>query len=183
MTATFVGLGLIGGSLALTLKQKGFIDHAIGVDLSPEHRKSALQLGLVDETATLQQATKRSDIIIMSIPVDAARNMIVELLDNISDAAVVTDMGSTKVGICEIVGKHPKRGRFVASHPIAGTENTGPKAAFDTLFQGKPAIICEKEKCDKDALQVIADLYAALDIALSWWFIMQSIDQQVLQLV
>ena len=166
MKAAFVGLGLIGGSLALTLRRRGFIDYAIGVDLNPGHAKSALDLGLADEVTTLQEAAEKSDVVILSIPVDAAKNIISELLEVIPEHGVVADMGSTKAGICQVVSHHPKRGRFVASHPIAGTENTGPQAAFDSLFQGKPAIICEREKSDKDALQLVEDLYAALDMPL-----------------
>lgn len=162
MKITVVGLGLIGGSLALSLK--GFQTHIIGVDKKEEHKKMALELGIVDEILSLDEAVKISDLIILAIPVDAARNLLPRILDLITQKAVVVDMGSTKYGICQKVKKHPKRENFVASHPIAGTEYSGPAAAFSSLFTGKTTIICEKEKSTPWAVELVEKMYKILDM-------------------
>ncbi len=162
MNITVIGLGLIGGSLALSLR--GFQTHMIGVDKNPEHAQMALDLGLVDVVLQLDEAVKIADLIILAIPVDASRNLLSHILDLIPPRAVVVDMGSTKSGICSVVREHSKRANYVASHPIAGTEYSGPKAAFSTLFHGKTTIICEKERSADFALKIVEEMYKLLNM-------------------
>lgn len=162
MNITIVGLGLIGGSLALSLK--GFQTHIIGVDKNPEHKATALKLGIVDEILQLDEAVRSSDLVILAIPVDSARDILPFVLDLISENAVVVDMGSTKHGICENVKSHLKRKHFVASHPIAGTEYSGPNAAFSSLFTGKTTIICEKEKSADFAIDMVEKMYRIINM-------------------
>ncbi len=162
MNITVVGLGLIGGSLALSLK--GFQTHIIGVDKNEEHKKTALKLEIVDAVLPLDEAIKISDLLILAIPVDAARDILPHILDLIPATAVVVDMGSTKYGICQKVKNHKKRKNFVASHPIAGTEYSGPSAAFTALFPGKTTIICEEEKSADFALKTVEKMYNLLNM-------------------
>ncbi len=162
MTITIIGVGLIGGSLAIGLR--GFQTRIIGVDNNDKHKKEAIELGIVDAVLPLEEAVKISDLIIIAIPVNTARKILPYILDNISQEAVVVDVGSTKLGICNIARKHIRRKNFVASHPIAGTENSGPKAAFSTLFENKLSIICEKELSSDFALNMVEKMYNILNM-------------------
>jgi prephenate dehydrogenase len=162
MTITIIGTGLIGGSLALGLR--GFQTKFIGVDKNAEHAKLALELGLVDAVLELKEAVKISDLIIIAIPVDSAREILPKILDEINDETVVTDMGSTKAGICKAVENHKRRRNFVAAHPIAGTEYSGPKAAIHGLFNEKTAIIADKELSSDFALQTVEKMFKLLNM-------------------
>ena len=164
MVIGIIGLGLIGGSLAISLKKRGFASKIIGVDKNDIHCKEAIQLGFVDETCALNQILSKVDIVILAIPVDAARKILPILLDAVKNTQIVIDMGSTKEGICKIANAHPNRKRFVASHPIAGTENAGPSAAFDGLFDKKITIICDEDKSESHALNSCIELYAVLNM-------------------
>ncbi|PIB35191.1 prephenate dehydrogenase [Reichenbachiella sp. 5M10] len=146
MIVSIIGLGLIGGSVGKRLKEVGFADQILGVDLSDDHCKKAVELGLVDETVIFQQAVSVSDLIILAIPVDGMTKLLPALLDQIGEGTTVMDLGSTKEQICAVVQGHNNRKSFVAAHPIAGTENSGPEAAFSTLFEGKTGIICDAEE-------------------------------------
>lgn len=168
MKIAVIGIGLIGGSMVRDLRKKLDISKVYGVDLRPEHGSQALQLGLIDELVSMKEAVKNADLIIISIPVDAARDLVTQVLDEVEDHQVVTDVGSTKSGICRSVKQHPKRGRFVAGHPIAGTENSGPTAAIEELFLNKTGIICNKEETDADALKTVVDLYQALGMKVKY---------------
>ena len=162
MTIGIIGLGLIGGSLALALRNNNFGQHFIGVDQNPEHAKQAIALQLVDEIQPLEEACQQADLIIVAIPVDKAKFVLKQVLDIVGEGKVVTDMGSTKSELCEFVTDHPKRKQFVAAHPIAGTEYSGPKAAIPDLYFGKRTIICEKEKSFGTALRLVKDLFESL---------------------
>lgn len=165
MIITVVGIGLIGGSLMTDLKKRGFADHVIGVDTNLQHLNIAKLTGLVDETASLDEAIDRSDLVILSTPVNANCKMLPGILDKIRGTSkVVTDMGSTKAGIAEASGNHPARGRFVAMHPMAGTEFSGPLAAIGRLFDYKTAIICDKELSDPDALATVERMLEVLNM-------------------
>lgn len=159
MTITVIGLGLIGGSMALSLKKRGFAHYVIGVDKNPKHGAEALTLGIADEILPLEAAVQRADLVIIAIPVNAIKQVVVSVLDHINRAAIVIDVGSTKGEVCKSIEKHPKRKNFVACHPIAGTENTGPAAAFDGLFDKKINIICEAEKSFGWALEKVKALF------------------------
>lgn len=162
MRTTIIGLGLIGGSIAKDLRKKGVVTHLYGVDRNPEHGLKALEIGFIDEVTTLEEALPVSDLVIVSIPVSAIAQLLPALLDLISEKTTVIDAGSTKSMICEAVKEHPKRKQFVAAHPIAGTENSGPTAALEGLFKNKTNIICEREKSGEEALKTAEKVFQAL---------------------
>ena len=144
MNVFVIGIGLIGGSLALDIKAT--MDAVLyGVDKSQENLDKALDLGLIDHKATLGDLAN-ADVVFVAIPVDATQQLLPDFLDRVHDNAIVVDMGSTKQHLCEIVANHPKRRNYLAAHPIAGTEFSGPEAAIANLFRGKTNIICEVEK-------------------------------------
>jgi len=164
MKATVVGVGLIGGSFALGLRNSGIATELIGMDRNPEHARKAIELGLVDRIADNDEALKTADIILLAIPVNALNTFLPHVLDLIKESAVVMDAGSTKASICKAVANHPKRGQFVAAHPIAGTENSGPTAAFHGLFKDKTNIICESGKSSIHALELATKIFNALEM-------------------
>ncbi len=166
MKIAVVGLGLIGGSMALDLKQKGFASEIIGVDENQKHQKQAVELGLVDRLALLTDACKQADLVILATPVSAITSLLPQVLNEIGPKAIVTDVGSTKDAMIESVKDHPKRKRYVPSHPMAGTEFSGPEAAHAGLFQGKAAVICDPSESDQDAVKKVEALYLALQMRL-----------------
>jgi len=162
MKIAIIGTGLIGGSLALSLR--GFQTEIIGVDKNPTHAHEAVELGIVDKAMSLEDALQIANLVILAIPVNSAQTLLPFILDNIPDSTVVVDVGSTKKNLCHTVENHPKRKNFVASHPIAGTENSGPKAAIANLFDNKMTIICEKEKSADFALDMVEKMYKILNM-------------------
>lgn len=159
---TIIGVGLIGGSYALALKDKGLAKNIIGVTRSEASAKKALDLQLIDEALPLKEAVAKSDLIYISIPVDTTITTVLEVMNLINDKQIVVDAGSTKNALCEALKDHPKRGRFVASHPMWGTEYSGPEAAVHGAFEGRACVICEKEKSDEDAVKTVEDIYRKL---------------------
>ncbi len=177
MKICIVGIGLIGGSLAIDLKRRGFASSVIGVDNNKHHQNIALHSGLVDKIDTLENAVKKSDLIILSTPVNTNRVLLPEILTLMNGTnKVVIDMGSTKAGIAEAVINHPNRGRYVASHPMAGTEFSGPMAAIGKLFDYKHVIICDKDLSDEDALRTVVDMYNLLNMRISY---MKAVDHDI----
>lgn len=165
MTIAVIGVGLIGGSLAVDLRKRGFAGKIIGVDSNVLHQNIALLCGLVDENDTLENAIEKSDLIILATPVNTNCKMLPGILDKIAGTSkVVTDMGSTKASICRVSKEHPARGRYVAVHPMAGTEYSGPLAAVGKLFDYKNAVICDKELSDTDALDLIEKMADILNM-------------------
>lgn len=162
MKTTIIGLGLIGGSIAIDLRKSGIATELTGIDLSKDHAEKALELNLVDAIDTEGQSISTADLIVIAIPVSVLSQLLPSILDSVKKDAVVVDTGSTKTAICKVVSSHKNRGQFVAAHPIAGTENSGPTAAFSGLFQNKTNIICEKEKSSAYALTVAEKIFAAL---------------------
>ncbi len=156
-----IGVGLIGGSIAKDIKRLYPETAIYGIDKNAEHLDEALALNLIDQKAELTEISK-AEMVILAIPVDASVNLLPDVLDLVSDDAVVIDMGSTKEDICLKVQAHPKRRNFLAAHPIAGTEFSGPSAAIKHLFKDKTNIICEVEltafKLQEKALKLFADL-------------------------
>lgn len=161
MKIAIFGVGLIGGSLGLDLKKRGFATQIIGVTRSEQSAKLSLELGLVDQIMSKEEAIKNADIIVLCVPVNILVSELLFVLDRI-DNQIVVDMGSTKMNIITAIKNHPKRGRFVAAHPMAGTENSGPSAAFSGLFDNKICIICNKESSDKDAFDIIFKMFTVL---------------------
>ncbi|MCA6408594.1 MAG: prephenate dehydrogenase/arogenate dehydrogenase family protein, partial [Cytophagales bacterium] len=154
MKIAIVGLGLIGGSLAIDLRSKKIATRLIGIDFNEGHARKALELGLVDEILTEERAFAESDVVILAIPVNTIGALLPSILDRIAKNTVVIDTGSTKTMICKSVTQHNRRTQFVAAHPISGTENSGPTAALKGLFEGKTNIICEKEQSSDSSLAV-----------------------------
>ena len=142
---SIIGVGLIGGSFALDLRHHIPEVCVTGIDHNETHLTEALSLGIVDKTGDLNTLVT-ADLVVLAIPVNSALKVLPKVLDLISDQAVVIDMGSTKEAICKVVSTHPRRGQFLATHPIAGTEFSGPSAAIQGLFKNKTNIICEVEK-------------------------------------
>jgi prephenate dehydrogenase len=163
MVITIVGLGLIGGSLSIALQAKGFASHIIGVESNLEHAAKAIELGLVQECLDLDTAIQKSSLIIIATPINAAEKLLPLILNKVSDQ-VVFDVGSTKKSICESVKMHPQRGRFVATHPMWGTENSGPTAAIKGAFSKKATVICDKTDSANDALALVENVFALLEM-------------------
>lgn len=161
MKICVIGLGLIGGSMSLLLKKHGIAQTVIGVEENPEHAARALEIGLADKVAGLKEAVENSEFIVLAIPVNKAEKMLPEIL-NFVKQQVVIDVGSTKAGITEVVKNHPNRSRFVATHPMWGTEFSGPDAATTTAFTGKAVVISDKENSSIEAVQLVEDIYAKI---------------------
>ena len=161
MKIAVAGLGLIGGSIALTLRKNGFADYFYGIEENAEHAKRALELGIVDEVVTLEEGVKSSDLVIIAVPVDATVKLVISSLDY-TDRQIIMDVGSTKASVANAVKNHTKRRRFVATHPIWGTEFSGPDAARTGEMTGRLTVICDPENSDPDALKLVEDLYNSL---------------------
>ena len=161
MTITIIGTGLIGGSMALTLKDLGIAEKVIGVDTNKKHLKKALELGIIDESADMVEAVKQSDLIIVAIPVHSTEELLPLIMDHVN-TQVVMDVSSTKEPIINAIKHHPKRSRFVGTHPMWGTEYSGPEAAVRDAFTGKVTVISGKNESDKDAVEMVEDIYHKL---------------------
>ncbi len=160
-----IGVGLIGGSLALQLHEKKISSRLIGVDASEEHLQKALELELVDEVLPIDEAIAAAEVIILAMPVDSMVTLLPALLDKI-DNQIVIDLGSTKHPSVNAVKNHPKRGRYVATHPMWGTEYSGPQAAVKGAFENKAVIICNAEESDEDALTWTKAMYKKIGMHL-----------------
>jgi len=163
MNIAIVGIGLIGGSIAIRLKETNFAEKVIGVDKSEVNQKKALQMNLADEIMDLDEAIATSKIIILTTPVDAIMQLTPYILDRITDQIII-DMGSTKINILQQIADHPKRGRYVAAQPMAGTEYSGPEAAVPNLFKGKNMVYVEAFKSDEDAFDLADALTDLLEM-------------------
>lgn len=168
MNATVIGLGLIGGSFALSLKDKGLCQRVTGIEQSEKSAQKALELGLVDAIVSIDEALDESDLIVLATPVDVIPVMATKILNRIRPNQILMDMGSTKQELCEVVMMHPNRGRFVATHPMWGTENSGPEAAEHNAFSSRTVVICEREASDKDALEVVENIYHTLGMPIRY---------------
>ena len=160
-----VGVGLIGGSLAIQLHEKKLSSRLIGVEVNEEHAKKAMELELVDEIMSLEDAIGAADVIVLAIPVDKVLFLLPAILDKI-DQQVVIDLGSTKRQSIEVIKNHTKRGRYVATHPMWGTEYSGPQAAIRGAFENKAVIICNAEESDADALEWVKGMYKKIGMHL-----------------
>ncbi len=153
-----VGVGLIGGSMALQLHEKKLSSRLIGVEASAQHAEQALEYELVDEVLPLDEAIEAADVIILSVPVNVQVNLLPQILDKVTDQIVV-DMGSTMSDLIAAIQSHPNRGRYVATHPMWGTEYSGPTAAVKGAFEGKAVIICNRNESDGDAVEWVDKMY------------------------
>jgi prephenate dehydrogenase len=162
MKLAVIGLGLIGGSMAKDLRRTKFATEIIGVDNNPENARIALEVGIADRIESLDVAIKEADIVIVAIPVDMIVQLLPYILDHISPSTTVIDVGSTKREIAEAVKNHPLRGNFVPSHPMSGTENSGPFAAVEHLFDNKICIICDQARSRPQHLALVEKMYQSL---------------------
>ena len=168
MVIGVVGLGLIGGSMAIDLKRRGFASKVLGVESEPVNAEAALRIGLCDELVSFEDCVRRSDIVVIAVPVGTAVKMLPQVLDIFSEdgngGKIVIDTCSTKSQIVRVAHYHQMRGRFVATHPMAGTEYSGPWAAMPNLFDGRACIFANSEESDPQALRVAEELYDALNM-------------------
>jgi prephenate dehydrogenase len=165
-TLCIVGVGLISGSFAIALKEKGFAKHVIGVSRTETSAKKAIELGIIDEALSLEEAVKKSDFIYVAIPVDATIPVMKQIMDLVTDKQIVADAGSTKYVLCDALKDHPMRKCFVATHPMWGTEYSGPEAAVKNAFVGRACVICEKDKSDVAAVATVEHIYRELGMNL-----------------
>lgn len=166
-----VGLGLIGGSMAIDLKRKGYASEIVGVENDPLNASAAERIGLVDSVTDLKSCVAASDVIIVSVPVGAAMKIVPEVLDIMAElypdggcGKVVMDVCSTKENLAGSVKYHPMRKNYVASHPMSGTEYSGPWAALPGLFDGRACIICDFNESSPAAVRVVEEIYDVLNM-------------------
>ena len=164
MKILIAGLGLIGGSFALALRDRGIADEILGVEKSDENAAEALRLGLADRIVTLEEGVPQADLVVLATPVDTIPLMAIKALNHVTDRQVLMDMGSIKAELCEVISMHARRGRFVAAHPMWGTEYSGPRAAQHGAFTGRNAVLCEAERSDADALATVERIFRTLDV-------------------
>jgi prephenate dehydrogenase len=168
MRLTVVGLGLIGGSMAIDLRKSRFATEIIGVDNRPEHATEAEKLGIVDRINDFESGVREADLVLLALPVDQIIKLLPSVLDLISPSTTVADVGSTKRQIVASIANHPLRGNFVATHPMAGTENSGPGAAITRLFTGKLTIICDHEQSRPQHLALVEKMYQSLGMSTAY---------------
>ena len=164
VTLGVIGLGLIGGSLALDLKHRGYAGRVLGVENNPGNAETALRIGLVDQVVSLEECERQADIIIVAVPVGTAVKLIPAILDQIGPQQLVIDVCSTKSQICHAVKYHSKRQQFVSTHPMAGTEYSGPEAAQKGLFDGRACIFADTEESAPQAVAAIEKMYGVLNM-------------------
>ena len=167
MTITVIGIGLIGGSIAIGLKESGFATQVIGVEQKPEYAKRAVALGLVDKICPITEGVQLADIVIVATPVNTLLSLLPKVLDLV-DNQIVMEVGSTKVQVLEALKNHPKRANFIATHPMAGTEFSGPDAAIPKLFEGKACVLCDVELSSGVAHNQAIAMYKALKMNLMY---------------
>jgi prephenate dehydrogenase len=161
-TACIIGVGLIGGSMAIALKANGICEKIIGVDNNAENIEQALALNIIDEADTLENAIVKADLIFIAIPVDVTVDLAINILDKINDNQIVFDAGSTKSTLTKSIQNHAMRKQFVATHPMWGTEFSGPQAAVKNAFIGKACVICDKENTSIESVKTITGIYEQL---------------------
>ncbi|MCV9929256.1 prephenate dehydrogenase [Flavobacterium sp. LS1R49] len=167
MNIHVIGIGLIGGSMVLDIKEI-YPDATIyGIDNNEAHLEEAIALGVVDKASTFDDLVT-ADFVIVSVPVDVALTVLPKVLDVIGESTIVFEVGSTKKPICEAVANHPRRRNFIATHPIAGTEFSGPSAAIKGLFKGKTNIICEVEKTTFKLQEKALQLFTAIGMRIRY---------------
>ena len=167
MKVHVIGIGLIGGSMALDIKSLHPNATIYGIDNNESHLAEAIALGVIEQAATFEDLAE-ADFVIVSVPVDVALTVLPKVLDAIGENTIVFDVGSTKIPICETVVNHPKRRHFIAAHPIAGTEFSGPSAAIKGLFEGKTNIICEVEKTTFKLQEKALDLFKSMGMRIRY---------------
>ena len=163
MKVGIIGLGLIGGSMAIDLKRRGFAEEVLGVESEPVNAAAAEKIGIVDRVVALEDCVLESDVIVLAVPVGTAVRMLPRILDMVSDKVVI-DVCSTKEHLARSVRYHPQRRQYVATHPMAGTEYSGPWAAMPGLFDAHACIICDSEESAPKAVRMVESLYESLNM-------------------
>ena len=165
MNAGIIGLGLIGGSMAIDLKKRGFVQKVYGVECEKVNAEAALKIGLADEIVDLDTCVAGSDIIVIAVPVDAALKLLPRVLDAVAGTGkLVIDVCSVKESMCRVASGHAARSQYVATHPMAGTEYSGPWAAMPNLFDGRACIFCDVEESSPKAVRTVEKLYDVLNM-------------------
>ena len=167
MKVVVIGIGLIGGSMVLDIKALHPEATVLGMDANESHLQQAIDLGVVEKAGTTEDLAD-ADFVIVSVPVDIALTVLPQVLDAMGENTIVFEVGSTKLPICEAVANHPKRRNYIATHPIAGTEFSGPTAAIKGLFQGKTNIICEVEKTTFKLQEKALQLFVAMGMRIRY---------------
>lgn len=167
MKVVVIGIGLIGGSMVLDIKALYPEATILGMDANENHLQQAIDLGVVEKAGTTEDLAD-ADFVIVSVPVDTALTVLPQVLDAVGENTIVFEVGSTKLPICEAVANHPKRRNYIATHPIAGTEFSGPTAAIKGLFQGKTNIICEVEKTTFKLQEKALKLFMAMGMRIRY---------------
>ena len=170
MKVAIVGVGLMGSSFAYSLKDNNIASHIIGIDKNSENITTALELNIIDEAISFEQIAERDDIklIVITIPVDKIPTIAIKLLNNVRPDQIIMDMGSTKSELCEIIKEHKHRSRFVATHPMWGTENSGPQSAVKGAFTGRVLVLCDTDKSDKDAVDFVKNIYDVIGMRITY---------------
>ncbi len=163
MKVLIAGMGLIGGSFALALRDRGIADEILGVESSEGNAAEALRLGLADRIVAFEEGIPQADLVVLATPVDTIPLMAVKALNRVNGSQVVMDLGSIKAELCEVISMHARRGRFVAVHPMWGTEYSGPRAAQHGAFTGRNVVLCEVERSDPDALAMAERIFRTLE--------------------
>lgn len=166
MKICIIGLGLLGGSFALGIKAVWPNTTILGVDSNPANAAKALEIGIADEILEIELAVQQADLTVLATPVNVIYSLASQVLSMLPEHATLLDLGSTKELICQAVAAHPKRDQFVAMHPIAGTEYSGPEAAFATLLNHKTMIICNKEDSGQQHIRLAEQVCQALGMHL-----------------
>ena len=167
MNVFVIGVGLIGGSMVLDIQREYSEAVVYGIDANENNLEEAKNIGIIHHKATFNELEK-AQVVIISIPVDVQIEILPKVLDIISDTCLVLDVGSTKTSICQVVENHPKRRNFLATHPIAGTEFSGPTAAHEGLFYQKTNIICEVEKTAFKLQEVALAIFSKLGMRIRY---------------
>ncbi len=162
MKAMIVGLGLIGGSFALALRDHALAEEILGIERSPETAQEALALELADRIVGFEEGIAEADLIVLATPVDTLPLLAIKALNRVGEHQTVMDTGSIKGELCEAIAMHAHRGRFVAAHPMWGTEYSGPKAAQRGAFTGRNAVLCDTEHSDPDAVALVERIFRTL---------------------
>lgn len=162
-TLAVVGVGLIGGSFALALKQAGCVGRVLGVGRKRETLNQALKLGVIDEMVTLEQAASDADLILLAAPVGAFGPLFEGLAQTLSDKALITDGGSTKGNVVAAAraALGDRIDQFVPAHPIAGSHESGPGAAFSDLYRGRHVVVCPLPENTASAVGFVSEAWAA----------------------
>ncbi len=162
MIVSIIGVGLMGSSIAKDLRARGFASTFLGVGRDKGNLQTAIDLGIINEAVSIEEAISKSDVILLGTPVNTMISLLPTILDGITDNTTVIDIGSTKEELCSSIREHKNRAKFVAAHPIAGTENKGAAAAINNLFDNKTCIICESELSSEQALNTSKRLFQCL---------------------